>query len=95
MKKLLFVLAALLVLSCDKDDGPLLDSYSCEVLRFLTPINVTQGEYREFYALSSLEYWESSFIINIEIDYSTSPATIIGPTEEQNRILMDRTITCK
>lgn len=89
MKKL-FILAIVALLGCSKDNPEESTSCNCEPIRFVYVINRNLGQFGEFTASHCLSYWRNPDFTNIDIDESTSPPTIEGPTEAQVDLIKQR-----
>lgn len=80
MKKLLFVLVAIMMGCSSSDDG--LSNCECQTIRFKDAIFVSPTERQDYTTTDCLSFWQK-YGSNVEFDLTTNPITIEGPTKEQ------------
>ncbi len=93
MKKTLLLITMISMLfSCSKDDD-LPESCDCQHILFKATVNRDQGVYRDYTTTDCLARWEDPGYL-VTIDYSTSPVTIYGPSEEQVQVAKFKNNLC-
>ena len=88
MKKLAIVLSLFsLALSCSKEEQD--KGCECETINFKQTVNRTLGIYTDYNAYECLSAWEEfgENAVNFEIDHTTTPVSIYGPSPEQIELL--------